>query len=67
MKIYNAKFVSQCKQLKTEMYGVVRDDGRNATINGSSGIFVLDWVTDEEAARISKIWFSKEYLDFSEF
>ena len=67
MKIYNAKFVSQYKQLKTEMYGVVRDDGRNATINASSGIFVLDWVTDEEAARISKIGFSKEYKDSTEF
>ena len=49
------------------MYGVVSDDGRNATVNGSSGVFVLDWVTDEEAARISKIGFSKEYKDSTEF
>jgi len=54
VKIYNAKFVSQYKQFKTEMYGVVSDDGRNATVNGSSGVFVLDWVTDEEAARITE-------------
>ena len=67
MKIYNAKFVSQYKQFKTEMYGVVSDDGRNATVNGSSGVFVLDWVTDEEAVRISKIGFSKEYKDSTEF
>ena len=51
----NMKIISKQKEFTHELPGVVSEDGKNATIHGSLGVYMIMWVTEEEAELICKL------------
>ena len=49
------KIISKQKEFTHELPGVVSEDGKNATIHGSLGVYMIMWVTEEEAELICKL------------
>jgi len=46
------KIISKHHNRTFELFGVVSSDGKSATIDGSTGVFMIEWVTEEEAETI---------------
>ena len=51
----NLKIISKHNDFTFELFGVISSDGKSATIDGSSGVFMLEWVTEKEAEIIGKL------------
>jgi len=50
----NMKIISKQKEFTHELPGVVSENGKNATIHGSLGVYTIKWVTEEEAEFIAE-------------
>lgn len=50
----NLKIISKHNDFTFELFGVISSDGKSATIDGSSGVFMLEWVTEKEAEIIAE-------------